>query len=56
VIGNADGNRAVGFKAHPFVALGVLEIGWDVHGGAPGEMGKGFNHNAHNEHYEKQEA
>ena len=28
MIGDADGDRAIGFSADPLVALGVLEIGW----------------------------
>ena len=30
VVGNADGNRTVVFKAQPFVAGNVFQFGWDV--------------------------
>ena len=34
MIGDADGDRAITFRAYPFVAAGVFELGRDVHGGS----------------------
>src|SRR5487761_2066115 len=37
VVGDADRHCAVGLRAYPFVAVDVLEVGGNAHGGTPGK-------------------